>query len=151
LRLRGSYLRERSNTSSAGVKTEIQGVFNQPEWTAVLTGSYSRGPLSLSRVGRYTDWQVLCQTWTFYGTSTRWDVFNNHMGSTTLWDARIGYNLDIAGVNMSVFANVNNLFDKEPQEAMFGAFSAVFSSGPGLNRTGDLRGRRYVLGMNFDF
>jgi outer membrane receptor protein involved in Fe transport len=151
VRALGSYLRERSNTSSAGVKTEIQGVFGQPEWTAVLTSSYNRGPLSVSLVGRYTDGQMLSQNWNFNGTSTRWDVFNNAIGSTTLWDARVGYNFEVAGSNVNVFANVNNLFDKEPQETLFGAFSAVFSSGTGLNRTGDLRGRRFVVGASFDF
>lgn len=151
VRLLGSYLRERSNTSSAGVKTEIQGVFGQPEWTAVLSTNYNRGPLSASLVGRYTDRQMLNANWNHNGTSTRWDVFNNFIGSTTIWDARIGYNFEVAGTNVNVFANVNNLLDKEPQEFLLGAFSAFLSSGTGLGRTGDLRGRRYVLGASFEF
>lgn len=151
LRLLGSYLRERSNTSSAGVKNEIQGILGQPEYTAVMTGSYNRGPLSLSLVGRYTEGTLLNQNWNFNGSSTRWDVFDNYLGSTTTYDARIGYNFDVAGTNVNVFANVNNLFDKKPQEALLGAFSAFLAAGPGLGVNGDLRGRRYVIGASFDF
>jgi outer membrane receptor protein involved in Fe transport len=107
--------------------------------------------LALSLVGRYTEAQMLNANWNYNGTSTRWDVYNNAIGSTTLWDARVGYNFDVAGTNVNVFVNVNNLFDKQPQEILTAAFSAVFSSGTGLARTGDLRGRRFVVGASFDF
>jgi iron complex outermembrane receptor protein len=151
VRALGSYLRERSNTSSAGVKTEIQGVFGQPEWTAVLSGTYMRGPLSVSLIGRYTEGQMLNQNWNHNGTSTRWDVFNNRIGSIMEWDARVGYSFEVANTNLNVFATINNLSDKDPQEALLGAFSAAFSSGTGLGTTGDQRGRRYVVGLSFDF
>ncbi len=151
LRLLGSYLRERSNTSSAGVKTEIQGGFGQPEYTAVATGTYNRGPLSLSLVGRYQEGTLLNLNWNHNGSSTRWDVFDNYIGSTTTYDARVGYNFEVAGTTVNVFANVNNLFDKQPQESLLAAYSAFLSAGTGLGVTGDLRGRRYVVGASFNF
>jgi len=153
IRALGSYMRERSNTNSVGVKTEIQGIIGQPEWTAVLSGNYIRGPLSIGLVGRYTERQMINMNWNFNGASTRWDVFNNHVGSQLLMDARVGYNFTVADGNLNVFININNLFDRDPQEMLTGAFNSGFSTGPGLgvNTLGDMRGRRYVVGARFDY
>src|SRR5690606_36844619 len=46
VRLLGSYLEERSNTNSAGVKSEVQGRFGFPEWTSSISTGLNRGPLS---------------------------------------------------------------------------------------------------------
>jgi iron complex outermembrane recepter protein len=151
VRLLGSYLKERSNTNSVGVTTEIQGVFGQPEWTALLSGNYNRGPLSLAMVTRYTSSTLINQNWNFNGSSTRWDVFDNKVGTEVLVDARIGYNFDMAGGNLNLFLNINNLFDRDPQSFLTGAFNSGFSTGTGLGATGDLRGRRYTLGLRLDF
>lgn len=151
LRLLGSYLRERSNTNSVGNKTELQGVFGQPEWTANLSANYNRGPLALSMVARYTDATLLNQNWNHNGASTRWDVFDNRVNSQVIWDARVGYNFDVAGGRLNVFLNINNLFDKDPNEFLAGAFNSGFSAGTGLGVTGDMRGRRYVVGLSFDY
>ena len=133
------------------MKNEIQGGFGQPEYTAVATGTYNRGPLSLSLVGRYQEGTLLNLNWNHNGSSTRWDVFDNYIGSTTTYDARVGYNFEVAGTTVNVFANVNNLFDKQPQESLLAAYSAFLSAGTGLGATGDLRGRRYVVGASFNF
>jgi len=151
LRILASYLGERSNTSSAGVKTEVQGNFGFPRLTAILSGNYNRGPLGLSMQARYTSEMLLNANWNYQGASTRWDVFDNTIEATTLVDARVNYSFDIAGVNWSLYFNVNNLFDKEPEQYLTGAFSSAFANDTGLGVTGDLRGRRYVAGLSFEF
>ena len=151
VRLLGSHLEERSNTSSQGVKTEVQGRFGFPEWTANIMGSYIKGPLSVSLVARYTDEQLINPAWNFNGTSTRWDVADNTVDSDVTVDARVAYRLGMGDGNISVFGNINNLFDEDPEEFLNLPFSSNFSTGTGLGVTGDERGRRYVVGVSVDF
>src|SRR5690606_32258691 len=145
LRLLGSYLEERSNTNSAGVKTEVQGRFGFPEWTAVLSGGVMKGPLSVTLTARYTDEQLINPNWNFNGASTRWDVADNTVESETIMDARVAYRFDRQGSTITLFANINNLFDEDPQEFLSLPFSSNFSTGTGLGVTGDMRGRRFAV------
>ncbi|MFO7286536.1 MAG: TonB-dependent receptor [Gammaproteobacteria bacterium] len=152
VRLLGSYLEERSNTNSQGVKTEVQGRFGFPEWTAVLSTGLVRGPLSVNLTARYTGEQLINPNWNFNGLSTRWDVADNTVGAETLVDARVSYRFDTRGSgNVSLFATINNLFDTGPQEFLNAVFNSGFNTGPGLGVTGDLRGRRYTVGFTVDF
>jgi len=151
VRLLGSYLEERSNTNSAGVKTEVQGRFGFPEWTASLWTGLIRGPLSVTLTTRYTDEQLINPNWNFNGTSTRWDVADNTVAAETLVDARVAYRFETRGSNINLFATINNLFDKDPEEFLNAPFSSNFSTGTGLGVTGDMRGRRYAVGVMVDF
>lgn len=151
VRVLGSYLKERSNTNSVGLTTELQGNFGLPKWTALVSGSYNRGPLSLSMTTRYTDSMLINPNWNFNGSSTRWDVYDNKVNTEVLVDARVGYNFAAAGGNLGLFLNINNLFDRDPHEFLTGAFNSGFSTGTGLGVTGDERGRRYTLGMRLNF
>jgi outer membrane receptor protein involved in Fe transport len=151
VRALGSYLRERSNTTQAGAKTEIQGRFGSPEFTFLVNGGYSRGPLNVNLTARYTDEMIINPNWNFLGTSNRWDVADNKINNEILVDARVGYRMELAEGNLNLYLNVNNLFDKAPQQYLTGAYSNFFSVGPGLGVTGDLRGRRYSIGANFEF
>ena len=151
VRLLGSYLQERSNTNSQGAKTEVQGRFGFPEWTAVISGGYRRGPLSVNLSARYTDDQLINPAWNFNGTSTRWDVADNTVESDVLVDASVRYRFGMGDANISVFGTVNNLFDADPQEYLAAVFSSNFNTGTGLGVTGDQRGRRYVVGVAVDF
>jgi outer membrane receptor protein involved in Fe transport len=151
LRVLGSYLEERSNTTSQGVKTEVQGRFGFPEWTAVISGGYQKGPLSINLSARYTDDQLINPAWNFNTTSTRWDVADNTVESDVLVDARVGYRFGMGDGNISVFGTINNLFDEDPQEFLNLPFSSNFNTGTGLGVTGDQRGRRYVVGVTVDF
>src|SRR5690606_30003739 len=144
VRLLGSYLKERSNTNSVGVTTELQGGFGSPEWTAVLSGNYSRGPLSVAMTTRYTDSMLINRNWNFNGSSTRWDVFDNTVRAEVLVDARVGYRFNTGGGDLNLFLNINNLFDRDPEEFLTGAFNSGFTTGTGLGVTGDQRGRRYT-------
>ena len=48
------------------------------------------------------------------------------------------------------YINVQNLFDKDPQSNP-GTFSTWFGGGTGLGVYGDERGRRFVVGLTYDF
>jgi iron complex outermembrane recepter protein len=151
MRLLGSWLDERNNVAVDGSVTELAGSFGLPDWTSVLQGNYNRGPLSLGLSVRYTDSMIQNRNWNFLGNSTRWDVADNEIASETLVDARFNYRFETGNGNLGLFFNVNNLFDKGPEEFL-GIFSSNFSTGTGLGVTGEGdRGRRYTLGVRMDF
>ncbi|HEU4620413.1 MAG TPA: TonB-dependent receptor [Gammaproteobacteria bacterium] len=151
VRFFGTHLRERSNTDSAGNKTEVQGRFGFPKTTGLVSGTFLKGPLSVGLTARYTGEQLINPNWNFNGTSTRWDVADNTLESEVLVDGTVRYRFGKGDNRMSVFATINNLFDKDPQEYLALPFSDTFSTGPGLGVTGDERGRRYALGLALDF
>jgi iron complex outermembrane receptor protein len=151
VRLLSSFLNDRNNIDSAGNVTKLAGRNGLPEWTGVLSGGYARGPLSLNLTARYTDSMLINPNWNFNGRSTRWDVADNTIESEVLVDARIGYRFEMGGTNLNVFGTINNLFDTEPQNSLSSPFSSFFSTGTGLGVQGDLRGRRYVVGLNLSF
>ena len=151
MRLLGSWLDERNNIAANGNVTELAGSFGLPDWTSVLSGNYNRGPLSLGLSVRYTDSMLMNRNWNFNGLSTRWDVADNEVASETVVDARFNYRFQMGNGDLSLNFNVNNLFDTDPEEFYFGAFSSNFSTGTGLNWTGEDRGRRYTVGLTMDF
>jgi iron complex outermembrane receptor protein len=154
-RLLGSYVGENSSTNASGVKVETVGI-TYPKWVATLSYGYRRDPLVFSFQHRYTDKTLIYRNWNYSGTSTRWDVYDNTRDSEIITDARVSYRFDVGGVNLNLYLNVNNLFDKPPQPYLIGNGyggdnASLWGQGPGLGVTGDLRGRRYVLGLSFDF
>jgi outer membrane receptor protein involved in Fe transport len=151
VRLLGSYLSERNDINAAGGVTELAGSNGLPEWTSVIQGNYNRGPLGINLSVRYTDSMIQNRNWNFNGNSTRWDVLDNEIASETIVDARINYRFAVRNTDLSVYFNINNLFDTDPEEVL-GVFSSNFSTGTGLGVTGEgERGRRYTLGVRMDF
>jgi hypothetical protein len=153
VRALGQHLEERSNITSAGVKTEVQGRYAWPQWTGLLSAGLRKGPLSIDLTTRYTGQQLMNFNWNFHGTSTRWDVADNTLEDEWLVDARVGYRFDMRSYRIDIYANVNNLFDTGPQEYYAAAFSDAFSTGTGLgvDPASDMRGRRYAIGVNVGF
>ncbi len=150
LRLFATYLIERSYTN-AGVKTHIEGTYGLPEWVAVLTGYYRRGPFGLMMQGRYTNDQMMNQNWNHHGASTRYDVYDNVYDAEILVNSRVSYRWDMDKGNLNLYFNINNLFDKAPQRYLGGAFTSWFGGQTGLGVAGDLRGRRYVVGLTYEY
>jgi outer membrane receptor protein involved in Fe transport len=78
-------------------------------------------------------------------TARIWQVAENTIGGSVFWDARLGYDIPLSRGTLELFANVNNLFDRDPPIV------------PGLNLTNqfnsayDIIGRRYVMGVNLRF
>jgi outer membrane receptor protein involved in Fe transport len=148
VRFLGSYLGERVN-KNAGSETNIAGRFGTPRWSQILSGNYRRGELMVSMSARYTK---ATKANAAQNLGTTWDVANNEVDAEFLIDARVGYDFDVSGYNLNVYANINNLLDEDPQEFFGGGeYSSIFSTGPGLGHTGDLRGRRYVIGAQLEF
>jgi hypothetical protein len=154
-RFLGSYLHENSRTNSANVKTQTQGSFGLPERQFQVSSNFVRGPLSIALQARFTEATVqdinrnIFQA-SFNGGAVRYDVADNTVDASTLVDANFAYNFDMSGGNNPrLYFNVNNLLDEDPQEffATLGALNAAVGNG----FVGDLRGRRYALGLDFDF
>jgi hypothetical protein len=153
VRLLTSHLDERSNITSAGVKTEVQGRYTFPEWTGTLIAGFRKGPLSIDLITRYTGQQLINPNWNFHGTSKQWDVADNTLEDEYLVDARVGYRFGMRSYRIDVFGTINNLFDKGPQAYLAAAFADTFNSGTGLgvDPNSDVRGRRYVFGVSVSF
>jgi iron complex outermembrane recepter protein len=150
VRLLGSYLRENSSTNSAGVTTETTGVFGLPKWNYILSGNFNRGPLGVSMLARYTGRTVQNLNWNWRGASTRWDVLDNTIESQVIVDARANYRFQVGGGTLNVFATINNLFDEDPIPFLT-TFDGFFTNATGNGVVGDLRGRRYAVGLSLDF
>src|SRR5262249_49277969 len=84
------------------------------------------------------------------------DVDENDVGSYSTTDVNFRYDLPLRGGDTwSLFANVSNLFDKDPPQTP-GAFNFVggtvtpgnIGMAPGVY---DIIGRRFVVGVNLKF
>jgi iron complex outermembrane receptor protein len=142
---------ERSDISEDGTKDERQGEFGLPKWQGILTGNYRRGPFGFFAQAKYTGETLMNEDWNFNGESERWDVADNTVDSTILVDARVNYIFEVFGGFLDLYANVNNVFDKDPEEYWAGQYTTWFATTPGLGHTGDLRGRRWVIGARFEY
>jgi len=156
-RLLSSFLLENSRTNSAGLKTETQGTYFAgalPERQFTLSGNLLKGPMSVSLQARYQEETVqqnvnVFQS-TFNGGAIRYDVADNTVDSSVLLDANFGYNFDLRGnTRMRLYFNINNLLDEDPQ-ALYAVLGGL-NGAPSNGYVGDLRGRRYALGLNVDF
>jgi outer membrane receptor protein involved in Fe transport len=160
VRLVGTHLMDNALTDSAGTRTDSAGVlgipgsnaYNLPEWQAQLSGSLIHGPLSVTLQMRYTGpmLQSLTQNVfqpSFNGGAVRYDVADNTIESAMITDASVRYRFK--GGKYTVYGVINNLLDKDPQAnyAVLSAFTGAVTNG----YIGDLRGRRFAVGFNWDF
>ena len=150
LRLFTTYLKERSYTN-AGSKNYIEGTYGLPKWTVLLSGDYTRGPLGIYMQARYTDDQIINRNWNYNGTSTRYDVLDNIYDAEILVNARVNYRFELTKGTLLLYTNINNLFDKQPQRYYAGGYASWFGGGTGLGHAGDLRGRRFVVGLTYEY
>jgi iron complex outermembrane receptor protein len=163
VRFLGSFLDERTDINAAGVRTPLEGTFGVvpmpntglPEKSAVLSGNYNRGPLSLSLAARYASAMIIQRTWNTGETGgtapALWDIADNEVDAETVLDARLGYRFETANGGLDLYFNVNDLLDSEPEDFFTAAYSSNVAAGTGLNVTGENRGRRYTLGVRMSF
>jgi outer membrane receptor protein involved in Fe transport len=83
---------------------------------------------------------------TVTGSAVIYDVADNTIGSSVYWDTRIGYTLPTGDGSLEIFANVNNLFNKEPP--IVRGELAPFVQTVGAY---DTIGRYFTLGLNLKF
>jgi hypothetical protein len=150
LRLLGVYLDENSYTN-AGAINYIEGTYGLPKWVITLAGNYNRGPFGLGINARYTSDQMINRNWNHNGTSTRWDVLDNTYDAEILVNLRVSYRFDITGGTLNVYTNISNLFDEGPQRYLGGAYWSGFGGATGLGAQGDRRGRRFVVGVSYEY
>lgn len=151
VRLFGSYLIENSTTNSQGVKTDSTGSvpLQYFERKATANFSYNNGPFSLNLGARYNGGGKVSTAFNQFRPALNgvlYDVADNTIGSSVYWDTRLGYDIALGGGgNLELFANVTNLFDRDPPMVLAENISTQVGGGF------DTLGRRYMLGMNLRF
>ena len=148
-RLLGSYVGENSSTQD-GIKVETADI-TYPEWTATVSFNYQRGPFGFWFQNRYTGETLINRNFNYNGTSDRWDVYDNTREAEIITDANVNYRFELDRGNLNLYFNVSNVFDKAPQPFLSGEAQSWYGTGPGLGVVGDLRGRRFVVGLGFEF
>jgi hypothetical protein len=149
LRFLGSYQSERSNTDGTGSKTEFMGSTGFPDWTATVNAGYRRGPFGITLTARWVD-DTINRFNNRRDEETgeiTWNVADNTIKQPVTVNARANYRFDLDGGSMNVFFNVQNLLNPDP-ETNYGVFGG---NSTGLGISGDRRGRRFTLGVNFEF
>jgi outer membrane receptor protein involved in Fe transport len=163
-RLLGSYLRENSRINSAGVETDYAGANSLvagllPARQFILSGNFSHGPLTLALQGRYQDEVTADITRNIYAPPSptwpggvRYNVADNTIDSVVLVDANFAYNFDLGSrTSLKVYFTINNLLDEDPLALPILLGGLDSSVGTGVVIDSDRRGRRYALGVSFDF
>ncbi len=144
LRWLGAYLNENSTTAFGGTPLDVAGVLNTPKYTHVLTANYGFGPYFVQLQNRYVDSVRRDVNWV-QGV----DVDINTVSMMTWWNARLGYNGEMAnGATWNVSLNIQNLMDRAPPVV------PGFSTRGGtqqFNNSYDIFGRRYNLSANYNF
>jgi len=105
------YIIERSNVSSPGaVSTHIEGGTGTPQFTSLITTTYSLGSMSFMLQGRYIDNTVLNTTW-IEGR----DVDDNSVASNSWFNGQLGYKGEMSnGSTWNASFNVQNLLNRTP-------------------------------------
>lgn len=148
-----TWLEESSRTNrgagGAFIKVDNTGQtgsgLNLPEWKFTANAAYTRGPFDLFIQGRYIDGGTLNSTW-----EEGVNVDDNSVDSAFYVDLRASYSLQLAGGEWQVFANATNLLDKDPP--ITAGYTGLFGSSAQYNSAlFDLLGRRFTVGVNFNF
>jgi iron complex outermembrane recepter protein len=115
--------------------------------TAIL--SYGAGPLNLSVSARHIGNGV--GNASFNQPLRRPDVADNTVGSVTYFNLEGGYSWELEGGKLELYADVQNLLDKDPPMTPVLFDSSLGQTGNGGTNTGlyDLLGRRFTVGVRF--
>jgi outer membrane receptor protein involved in Fe transport len=146
LRAFAGYVFELSTTQARAAKIDRAGqtglTGGAPDWQGMLTATYRYGPASTSITQRYISGGSYDATW------NETNINDNTVSPVAYTNLRVAYKLNIAGGGGEIFANVNNLFDRDPPLAPTWGFTGSTASNFSLF---DKMGRRYTLGVRFDF
>jgi outer membrane receptor protein involved in Fe transport len=122
-----------------------------------LNVTYSNGPASLFLQGRYISDGILDHTLIqsnvgiigANGKPVSNTINNNHVGGIFYMDMNLQYAVPVPTGDLSVYGEVQNLFDRAPPAtpAAFGRTGAL-STNPQLY---DILGRRYQIGVRYRF
>jgi iron complex outermembrane recepter protein len=125
------------------------GVGSLPKDSITAILSYGIGPLSLSMSARHIGNGV--NNVSFNLPNRRPDVADNTTGSVTYFNLDGRYSWDLAHGKLEVYADVQNLLDRDPPMIPFLFDSNLGQTGNGGTNIGlyDLLGRRFTVGVRF--
>ena len=169
-RFLASWLEENSVKNPGGIRDDRVGqigAFGFAEYKVTSSVTYNYGPYSAFLQGRWIDGGVLDRTRLESATaipasarpansnlalctggSTICTIDDNSVPSITYWDLRLSGNF-LADEKLEVYANVNNLFDKAP--IVTPGTVGRTGIGTGISGLYDILGRRYTVGVNYEF
>jgi outer membrane receptor protein involved in Fe transport len=109
LRLLGTHIGS-LDTNNGIITVDRTGESGNAKWRITGSGMYVSGPLSVYLQGRYIQSAKIDNT---YGPN---DIYDNNLPSFFYMDGSVQYTLREAGdgTKVQLFANINNLFDKDP-------------------------------------
>ena len=148
VRALAGYVKERSNIATPGARAvEQAGSTGTPDFTALITSTYSLGPWSVMLQGRFIEATTLTAGTGFWIAGV--DADDVTVASNTWLNGQIAYNGEMAnGAAWNVAFNVQNLFDRNPP------IWASYGSRGGSQTVSDnydVEGRRYQLSLNYNF
>jgi iron complex outermembrane receptor protein len=148
VRLLTTYIDELSTTQVGASKLDRAGqtglAGGAPEWQASLNLTYQRGGFMATLQERY-----ICD-----GTyDSRWtegvQIDDNTIDASLITNLQLAYGRDLPGSgSYRVSLNVSNLFDEDPPLAPAFGFTGSTQTNSSLF---DVYGRRYTLGVRFNF
>jgi iron complex outermembrane receptor protein len=150
-----SHLKENSTQSDrANPATYLDvagqvGVGSLPKDAVTATLSYRAGGFSLGLSSRYIGDGTYNKSYNLPGR--RPDVLDNTIGSVTYFNLEGGYSWDMSGGKAELFANVQNLLDRDPPVIPSPFDISLGQTGNGGTNAGlyDMLGRRFTVGVRF--
>jgi len=148
VRLLTTYIDELSTTQAGAAKVDRAGQTGlgsgAPDLQASLNLTYQRGGLAVTLQERFINGGKYDATWV-EGV----DIDDNNIDSSLITNLQIGYGGDLTSRgSYRVSLNVSNLFDEDPPLAASFGFTGSTQTNSSLF---DIYGRRYNLGVTFDF
>ena len=115
-----------------------------PDWTAMLSATYTNGPLSVYLQERYISSGKYDATWT-----DGVEIEDNRVDSASYTSLHASYNTNLMGGEQEFYFHVANLLDKDPPLV---ARASNYTGTTHTNRAlFDMLGRRYTLGFRFNY
>lgn len=141
---------DRSNPATYLDVAGETGVGVLPEDSITASLSYDVGVLNLSMSGRFISSGIYNARYNL-PTASRPDVADNTVPSAAYFNLAGGYVWEMASGKLELFANVQNLFDRDPPlvPAQFDVSLSQTVSGQTNSRLFDMLGRSYSLGLRF--
>ncbi len=141
-----TFTNELSTTNAGAAKVDRVGqtglAGGAPKWQASLALNYTRGPLSVVAQERFISRGV------YDATYTAADIDDNSISSAAYTNLRLSYDINPADTDMTIYANVTNLFNEDPP--LVGSWSFIGSSATNESLF-DVLGRRYTVGVRMSF
>ncbi len=141
---------DRSNPATYFDSAGQTGTGNLPEDAVTAIVTYNRNALDLAVSARYIGSGLYNARFNL-PTAARPDVEDNTVPSVVYVNLSGSYTWDLGGGTLQLFANAQNLLDKDPPIAPSAFDATLGQTGNGGTNAGffDLLGRRFTIGVNF--